>query len=199
MELQRMSLPNLQEDPWTRARTVNGFAADELISVLQKSIRRGLVENAGLVAFEFFATGPDFEDQVWRRLEIISVEDVGFGRLDAPILIHTLDDFRRRAAQGSPDRLIYLIHAVRVLALSPKDRSADEMQNWLRWAVESGGARPEIFDDAIDMHTKRGQEMGRDFLHWYTNGAKVENELPDRDQTYRARLLEVLERESSNS
>ncbi|MFL5759397.1 MAG: AAA family ATPase [Thermomicrobiales bacterium] len=191
-----MGLPDLQNDPWTRARTSNGFAADELISVLQKSIRRGMVENAGLVAYEFFATGPEFEDYVWRRLEIISVEDVGFGRIEAPILIHTLDDFRRRAAQGSPDRLIYLIHAVRVLALSPKDRGADEMQNWLRRAVDSGAARPEVFDDAIDMHTKRGQEMGRDFLHWYTNGARVENELPGRDQTYRVRFIEMLQREA---
>jgi hypothetical protein len=104
-----------------------------------------------------------------------------------------------RAAEGSPDRLIYLIHAVRVLALSPKDRSADEMQNWLRRAVDSGAVRPEVFDDAIDMHTLRGQEMGRDFLHWYTNGARVENELPDRNQNYRQRFLEMLQSEADEA
>jgi replication-associated recombination protein RarA len=194
-----MGLPDLQKDSWTRRRTVNGYAADELFSVLQKSIRRGMVENAGIVAYEMFASGTDFEDQAWRRLEIISVEDVGLGRLDAPLLIQALNEFRMRAAEGSPDRLIYLIHAVRVLALSPKDRSADEMQNWLRRAVDSGAVRPEIFDDAIDMHTLRGQEMGRDFLHWYKNGARVENELPDRDQTYRQRFLEMLESEAGKA
>jgi replication-associated recombination protein RarA len=199
MECINMSVPNLQGDPWTRVQTIHGFAADELISALQKSIRRGLVENAGLVAYELYASGPEFEDQVWRRLEIISVEDVGFGRLDAPVLINTLNQMRQRAEQESPDRLIYLVHAVRVLALCPKDRSADEMQNWLRISVDGGTAQPEVFDDAIDMHTKRGQEMGRDFLHWYTNGARVENELPDRDRTYRVRLLEILERESDQS
>jgi replication-associated recombination protein RarA len=190
-----MSVPNFQEDPWTRVQTVHGFAADELVSTLQKSIRRGLVENAALVAYEMFASGPEFEDHVWRRLEIISVEDVGLGRLEAPLLVHALDDFRRRATRESPDRLIYLIHAVRVLALSQKDRTSDEMANWVRQAVDGGAARPDVFDDALDMHTRRGQEMGRDFRHWFTEGARVENEIPDRDLTYRARILESLERE----
>ena len=190
-----MSVPNLHDDPWTRLRTVHGFAADELFSTLQKSIRRGLAENAVLVAYEMFVSGPEFEDQVWRRLEIISVEDVGFGRLDAPLLIHALDDFRRRAARESPDRLIYLVHAVRLLALSQKDRTSDEMANWVRQAVDGGSAQPDVFDDALDMHTRRGQEMGRDFRHWFTQGARVENELPDRDQTYRTRILDLLERE----
>ena len=189
-----MALPNIQEDPWNRVQTVHGFAADELISVLQKSIRRGLVENAVIVAYEMFSSGPEFEDQVWRRLQIISVEDVGFGRLDAPILIRALDEFRRAADRSSPDRLIYLVHATRVLALSQKDRTSDEMTNWVRDAVDSGATKPEVFDDAIDMHTKRGQEMGRDFLHWYSKGARVENEIPDRDLTYRDRVLAMLDR-----
>jgi replication-associated recombination protein RarA len=190
-----MVLPNLQEDPWTRVQTVHGFAADELFSVLQKSIRRGMVENAVIVAYEMYASGPEFEDQVWRRLQIISVEDVGFGRIDAPILIRALDEFRQQADRSSADRLIYLVHATRVLALSQKDRTSDEMTNWVRDAVETGAARPEVFDDAIDMHTKRGQEMGRDFRHWYTNGSRVENEILDRDLTYRERVLAMIERD----
>lgn len=191
-----MSVPNLLDDPWTRMQTVHGFAADELVSTLQKSIRRGLVENAALVAYEMFASGPEFEDQVWRRLEIISVEDVGCGRIEAPVLLHALDDFRRRAARESPDRLIYLIHAVRVLALSRKDRTSDEMANWVRQAVDGGSSRPEVFDVALDMHTRRGQEMGRDFRHWFTEGARVDNEVDDRDLTYRARILALLEPET---
>lgn len=194
-----MKLPNVQDDPWGAVQTAHGFAADELISVLQKSIRRGLVENAVLTAYELFASGPDFEDQVWRRLEIISVEDVGLGRPDAPILVRTLDEFRRRTARESPDRLIYLVHAVRLLALSQKDRTSDEMATWVRRAVDDGSARPEVFDDAVDMHTRRGQGAGRDFLHWFMRGARVENELPERDQTYRERVLAMLQREASGS
>lgn len=192
-----MKLPDIEEDPWTRVQTPHGFAADELVSTLQKSIRRGLVENAALVAYEMFATSEALEDHLWRRLEIISVEDVGFGRLDAPVLIHTLNDFRLRASRDSADRLIFLIHAVRVLASSMKDRTSDEMANWTRHAVDSGEALPEVFDVALDMHTRRGQAMGRDFLHWFSEGAQVANEIPDRDLTYRKRVQEILERETT--
>ena len=194
-----MNLPNLQEDPWAGVQTVHGFAADELVSALQKSIRRGLVENAVLVAYEMFASGPDFEDHVWRRLQIISVEDVGLGRADAPLIVRALEEFRRAAPRESPDRLIYLVHAVRLLALSPKDRTSDEMATWVRRVVDEGLARPEVCDDMLDMHTRRGQEMGRDFLHWFTQGARVENELPDRDTTYQARILEMLRRDAGGS
>jgi replication-associated recombination protein RarA len=194
-----MKAPNIEEDPWAGVPTVHGFMADELISALQKSIRRGLVENAVLVAYELFASGTEFEDQVWRRLEIISVEDVGMGRPDAPVIVRALDELRRRAVRESPDRLIYLVHAVRLLALSPKDRTSDEMANWVRQVVDAGTARPEVFDDALDMHTRRGQEMGRDFLHWFTNGARVENELPGRDTTYRSRILDMLKREEDSA
>ena len=194
-----MNLPNFQDDPWAGVQTVHGFAADELVSALQKSIRRGLVENAVLVAYEMFASGPEFEDHVWRRLEIISVEDVGLGQANAPLIVRALDEFRRAAPRESPDRLIYLVHAVRLLALSPKDRTSDEMATWVRRAVDEGLARPEVFDDMLDMHTRRGQEMGRDFLHWFTKGAWVENELPDRDTTYQSRILEMLRRDAGGS
>ena len=189
-----MQAPNIAQDPWTRVTTAHGFAADELVSALQKSIRRGLVENAALVAYELFVTSPELEDHLWQRLAIISVEDVGFGNVQAPVLIRALDDFRRQAARESPDRFIYAIHAVRVLALSPKDRTSDEMANWVRAASERGAARPEIMDVMLDMHTKRGQEMGRDFRHWFKEGARVENEIPNRDLTYRRRIEEMLDR-----
>ena len=194
-----MSVPNMDDDPWSLRQTRHGFAADELYSVLQKSIRRGWVENAAVAAYELFASGVDFEDKVWRSMEIISVEDVGLGRVEAPLLIHVLDDLRRRATRESPDRLIYLVHAVRLLALSPKDRTSDEMANWVRRAVDDGTVQPEVFDDAVDMHTRRGQSLGRDFRHWFTRGATVANELPERDQTYRERVLAMLQRDERSS
>lgn len=193
-----MQVPNVAEDPWATVTTAHGFAADELISALQKSIRRGLVENAALTAFEMFSTSPELEEYLWRRLEIISVEDVGFGNLEAPVVIHTLNDFRQRAERESPDRLIYLIHAVRVLALSPKDRTSDEMATWVRHAVAHGEAQPVIHDFMLDMHTKRGQEMGRDFRHWFMEGAQVEHETPNRDRTYRERLEALLSRSNES-
>jgi len=191
-----VKVPDVQQDPWTRVQTIHGFAADELVSVLQKSIRRGLAENAALAAYEMFASSEELENHVWRRLRIISVEDVGMGRPDAPLLIHALNAFRLEFGREVGERLLFLIHAVRLLALSPKDRTSDEMTNWIRQAVDSGSARPEVFDLALDMHTRRGQELGRGFQHWFGEGARVENEIPDRDRTYRQRLQEILDREN---
>lgn len=185
--------PPAQTDSWTRIKTVNGFNADELISVFQKSIRRGLVENAALVAFEMYSTSEEAEDKLWRRLEIISVEDIGFGNPQAPAVIHALEAFRKRIPREVGDRFTFLLHAVRTLALSQKDRSSDEMANWIRLATSSGEAKLEIYDWCLDMHTRRGQEMGRDFAQWFTEGARVDPELPDRDRTYRLRLEALLD------
>ena len=179
-------------DPWTRVQTKHGFAADELVSVLQKSIRRGMVENAALVAYELYCTSPELEEYMWRRLAVISVEDVGFGRPEAPQQIDALDRLRTRfTSWPAGDRFLFVLHAVRLLATSVKDRTTDEMANWVAHVVESGLQAPEIPDWALDMHTRRGQERGRDLLHFLTEGATVDNELPDRDRTYRERLLEI--------
>ena len=188
-------MPDHQHDPWSRIQSIHGFAADELISTLQKSIRRGMVENAAITAYEMYLSSAPMEDQAWRRLETISVEDVGMGNPHAPLLIHALNDFRQRVPRDVGDRFLFLLHAVRVLALSQKDRTSDEMVNWIRRVVDRGEAQPELFDDVFDMHTRRGQQMGRGFEQWFNNGARVENELPGRDTTYRQRLLDAIEQD----
>jgi hypothetical protein len=69
------------------------------------------------------------------------------------------------------------------------------MTTWIREATAAGEARPEVFDLALDMHTRRGQELGRGFQHWFGQGALVENEIPNRDLTYRERVQAILDRE----
>ena len=80
---------------------------------------------------------------------------------------------------------------MRLLAGSAKDRSNDELANLVRLDVEAG-ARPEVPDHAIDMHTARGRERGRDLAHFLTGGASVEPELADRERRWRTELLERL-------
>jgi replication-associated recombination protein RarA len=67
------------DDIWSRTTSVNGYNVDELRSVLQKSIRRGWVEDAALAAYELFSSGNETEELLWRRLEMIATEDVGLG------------------------------------------------------------------------------------------------------------------------
>jgi replication-associated recombination protein RarA len=189
----------IESDPWTRVETAHGFRADELISTFQKSIRRGLTENAALVAYELYVTSAELEEHLWRRLEVISVEDVGLANPEAPAMIDALYRMHSRAQRGTGDRFLFLLHGVRLLAGSTKDRSTDEMANWIMRVVDSGEQLPEVPDVALDMHTKRGRELGRDIHHFLREGAIVEPEWEERDRTYRERLLALLERERAES
>lgn len=188
-----MAVPQHTADPWTRVRTIHDFPADEVISAMQKEIRRGNTENAALLAYEMLTTSPEMEEYLWGRLQVISVEDVGYGNLDAPVLIETLYQMHFRVPRPRGDRYLYAIHGVRVLSQSQKERGSDDLLNWITRVVEEQGKRPEIPDYAIDMHTKRGQEMGRDYSHFMTEASKVLPEMPGRDMTYRERLLAMLE------
>ncbi len=187
-----MSVPHHTQDPWTRVRTDHDLPADEVISALQKEVRRGHTENAALLAYEMLITSPELEAYLWHRLQVISVEDVGYGNLQAPVLVETLYQMHQRIPRPRGDRYLFAIHAVRVLCQSQKERGSDELLNWITRAVEEQGLRPEIPDYALDMHTRRGQEMGRDYAHFLTESSHVAPELDHRDRTYLDRLLASL-------
>jgi replication-associated recombination protein RarA len=173
--------------------TLHDLPADELISTLQKEIRRGNSENAALVTYELVATSPELEAKVWQRLYVIAVEDIGMGEPQAPVLVHSLGEMRLAFSYGMGDRELFAIHAVRYLCGCKKDRSSDEMLNWIKTAVEKEGLRPQIPDYALDMHTRRGAEMGRGFQHFLQEGSRVSPELPGRDTSYREKLLALME------
>lgn len=183
-----------QRDPWVDVKTYHGLPADQVISALQKEIRRGHTENAVLLAYEMALTSPPLEDYLWQRLMVISVEDVGFGNPQAPIFIHALHSMLSSFDRSVGERKLFAVHAVRYLCRSDKDRSSDEMVNWLMAAVAQGQARPTIPDYALDMHTAAGKAMGRGRRHFWEEGAQISPELPERELTYRQRLLAMLER-----
>jgi len=182
----------LARDPWVDVKTRHGLPADEIISSLQKEIRRGQTENAALIAYEMATTSPALEQYLWKRLQVISVEDIGWGDLQAPVLIHTLAEMVKDLDGQDGERLLYAVHAVRYLCECKKDRSSDEMINWLMRVVEGGQRLPEIPDYAVDMHTARGQKMGRGVHHFLEVGAQLSPELPDRNLDYRERLLALI-------
>ena len=184
-----------QIDPWVDMRTCHGLAADQVISALQKEIRRSNTENAVLLAYEMAITSPPLEDFLWQRLMIISVEDVGFGESSAPVLVDALRRMSEHFERASGERLLFAVHAVRCLCRCLKDRSSDEMLNWVMQAVDREGLRPTIPDYALDMHTSAGKALGRGARHFCEQGAQLVPELPDRDTTYRDRIMKMLDRQ----
>jgi replication-associated recombination protein RarA len=178
-----MDIVEQHEDVWSRTKTVHGYAVDEVRSVLQKSIRRGLVEEAILAAFELYVTGPETEELLWRRLEIITIEDVGTGLAQGPMLIEALNNQRLRWPRN-PERWMFSAHAVRMLCAAQKDRTTQELAGWTEEVVSRGERAVEVQDFHIDMHTVRGVSMGRGKQHWWNEGAIVTNSVKGLDSRW---------------
>jgi replication-associated recombination protein RarA len=186
-------MSHLDRDPWVDVKTFHGFQADHVISALQKEIRRGNTENAALLAYEMILTSPALEDYLWHRLKVISVEDIGFGELLAPVLIQNLFQMTNTCDRAVGERKLYAIHAVRYLCQCRKDRSTDEMINWINHTSTLGNLLPVIPDYALDMHTAEGQKKGRGRRHFFEEASRTSPEVSDRDRTYLERILKMLD------
>jgi replication-associated recombination protein RarA len=186
-------MSHLDRDPWVDVKTFNGFQADHVISALQKEIRRGNTENAALLAYEMILTSHQLEDYLWHRLKVISVEDIGFGEPLAPVFIQSLFEMTSACDRATGERKLYAIHAVRYLCACKKDRSSDEMINWINHSSKIGTLLPVIPDYALDMHTAEGQKKGRGRRHFFEEASRIIPELVDRDLTYRNRIMNMLD------
>lgn len=174
-------------DPWRNITSRNGIPGDELVSALQKSIRRADEQTACRVAYEMYITSEQFEDKMWRRLNAISVEDIGFGNTMAPILINTLDEMRKKFPYNDGDRPLFFMHAIRFLCAQKKERSTDCLKNIIEKEFEQGYV-VEIPDYAYDMHTGKGREMGRDMVDFLDVRSKVTPLVDDYDPTFEQQL-----------
>jgi replication-associated recombination protein RarA len=182
----------LPPDPWQKIRTLHDIPADEVISGLQKCLRRGLKEKALLIGYEMYMTSAELEEMLWSRLSVISVEDVGGGNPMLPVIVDTLYRTHQRYPRPVGDRFLFAAHAIRLIADSPKDRTTDDMVNYARLENQVRDHAPEIPDFAIDMHTRRGWEMGRGYEHFMTEASRIENVIEDRDTSYRDRIMAAI-------
>ena len=182
---------------WSETKTRNGFSADEVISALQKSIRRGKVEEACEFAYELYIPSPLLLEKLWRRLITISVEDIGFGNLNANTYVVSLNESRKNFPYDDGDQPLYFIHAIRILCSSEKDRSSDLLKNIIVKSFAMGKV-PTIPDIALDKHTKRGQAMGRGSKHFLNEASIV---IPQKkvDNDYKERYAKILEKYDPNN
>ena len=162
-----------------------------MISALQKSIRRGLEEQACMFAYEMYISSPQLEEKLWRRLLTISVEDIGMGNPMAAIMVNNLYQMSKQFDYADGDKPMYFIHAIRYLCSSEKDRSSDLLKNICIKSFAMGKF-PEIPDYALDKHTQRGQAMGRDSFHFLNEASKVYPQ-KEVDNDYKERYAKILE------
>jgi hypothetical protein len=162
--------------------TERGDLLSEVISALQKEIRRGEEESAMYFALELV---PKFESYLWRRLNVIVQEDIGIANVQLLMLIPSQEEqFMRFRAEGKDGtaRLI-LANAILTMCRSPKSRLADHFQCAVNQRRLHTERRP-IPDYGLDKHTSRGRKMGRGVEHWRDVGCVLIPPAADVEDAY---------------
>jgi replication-associated recombination protein RarA len=169
--------------------TPGGYRCDEVASALQKSIRRGLADDALFWATELDLAG--FGEYVWKRLRIIASEDVGLADNSvAPTISALCSNWREQRKKSdmkhAPERL-FLVHAVLILSRAPKSRTVDHALIAMYEAPRPWRGIP---DFALDRHTARGRALRRGWRHFWEHGAMLANKMPA-DDPYEATARSV--------
>ena len=144
-------------------KTNCGVPYDELISGIQKMIRRGKEKEALVLAQELFASG--YPAAVARRLMIIACEDIGLANPPVVAQVYTLCmgylALKKDARAGSDPEPLALYMAIMLLARSPKNRECDDAQIWILKALADKLISPQQVVDEnpiiADKHTDRGK------------------------------------------
>jgi replication-associated recombination protein RarA len=170
-----------------------GYRLDEVVSSIQKALRRGQEEAAVFWATELELSG--YAEHCWGRLKIVSVEDVADP--DAPVRVTALYGFwserakKEKAAKKAgrslpPESRLFLVAAVVTLARARKSRVVDHLY---MLSYEAERPRREVADEALDKHTRKGREMGRGWAHFFDEAAQLENESGPDPYAARARAV----------
>jgi replication-associated recombination protein RarA len=174
-------------------QTQRGFYLDEVQSALQKTIRRGKEYEAVYWATELESfnekTGAG-ATMLWNRLRVIASEDIGIANPLAPLVIDVLEKEYYDTKGKNDSWRLFLVHAVLLLARSPKSRIVDDLLITVYGDIKFKDKKLEIPDYALDVHTVRGKKKGRDIKHFLEEGSKLEREaLPN---PYKENAREIL-------
>jgi len=138
-----------------KPKTKNNYLLQEVVSALQKDIRRGNEENALVWALEMF---PKYSNYLWKRLSVISAEDI-----ESPQACSVVNALREAFYFTNEDKKkgeeykhrVFITKAVLFLSREVKSREADNAQYY----IDTLKNIP-IPDYGLDCHTKRGKKSG---------------------------------------
>ena len=173
---------------WQDSTSSKGHNLAEVRSAVIKEIRRGRAESALFWALEMVDAGEQVTHKFWEDLRVFALEDVGLANADALGIVTEAQKLFYDLPENDNRRLLSVAHAVCYLTFSKKTRYANEM---LAVILENrkGGENLTIPDYAVDLHTRRGREMGRGLLHYLETAAQLTNEHDAFSDRYRKILL----------
>jgi replication-associated recombination protein RarA len=154
--------------PIYELKTPGGYSLDEVVSSLQKTIRRGEEEKAlywmmELVRGRFIA-------YLWRRLSVITIEDIGLADINAPLLINSLAQMNERVNKNGFIEIFHPTMAVIYLCRAPKSREIDYAYDYIDLKRKSGW-KLQVSTESLDQHTEKGRELIRKLRGNYQKNA----------------------------
>src|SRR3990167_1356090 len=176
-------------------RMVGDYQFDEVSSAMQKMIRRNREKEACYWAMVLHKSG--YFRYVWKRLAVISSEDIGNANPLAPVVVQALKSNYDLAidskTRDSGDALLFIFQAIMYLCRSVKTREADNLVCLLSDEFKAG-LRIEIPEVSKDPHTASGklqhgrwhegtqEEKKKRFERWHKEWAYVtqHSDEPDR-------------------
>lgn len=189
----------VQYDDWGETYgdeiTKGRFRRDEVISLLQKAIRRSQKKEATWAAWELFRSG--YTRRFWRRMRIASLEDLAGGQ-DVQLKLYRLEMMSKHqyGHSGWLGRLC-AINAAITACEARSSRECTYSNGWYERAAEERALadqedrEPEVeipvtedelhgygkYDVAVDKHTMWGRRMGRvgddGWVHFRITGERV--------------------------
>jgi replication-associated recombination protein RarA len=156
--------------------TLHGLAAMEVLSAMQKCIRRSMEVEAMTFACELLHTSRAFHTMTCNRLEVIAHEDLD--TLAAPWiipLVATACEQARRMydAQKIGRSRLFVGSAILAMCRSPKSRINDHFGIAIGLANELGVTVPVVPDWTKDGHTAEGRRKGRGVAYFREHSAKL--------------------------
>ncbi len=144
------------------------YQPHEVVSALQKAIRRSQVKEAVYWGFELWNS--QYDNWAWARMHTICSEDIGPADRYLPATLAALETrSKSQKAKGKGGGMEF-VHALILLASAQKSRIACYM---VLEAASDHQERLEIPDEALDQHTRRGLKMGRGYEHFITEAARL--------------------------
>lgn len=179
--------PKSQNRAWNITST--GKDLFEVVSTYQKAIRRGDEELALKACMDLFNS--DKDQYAWERLMTVVSEDIGIANPHLPSQVHALYGMSKVTKEKTKKHNgLNLIHAVLLCVRSKKSRIVDEIA-CIDWKGSDEDRAYEIPDYALDLHTRKGKIKKRDYVHFFEEGAKLENEDLDLYNPYKEKCHKI--------
>lgn len=187
-------------------KTKHGFNDDEVVSALQKQIRRGVEDEALYWALELCENGAHKSgfSRLRNRLMTIIYEDIGIGDPETVLQISiAIRDMEKLWKKDNSGWRIILAYIILKMCRCKKSRITYNFQKVVNYIWNE--KKPEemdikIPDYAIDINTAKGNQVGRTkeslkgIEHFLKEGCKQENINDKVEDIYKKQAYHILKK-----